>query len=253
MSKRDGFIRRLFCGDCPLQAAGSFPLVTAREYLLYCPEYKHGPAPRRRIALRLMPLGGSVTYGQGSTDGNGYRGHLRQLLLLNGYEIDMVGSRKAGSMENNENEGWRGYRIDQILAKAEKSLLTHMPNVFTVNAGSNDCIQDFEIDGAGERIRKMLETLWGRCPDAIIILSTLLMTAHGSTEQRVLRVNAQLANLVEKHLNTHRKIVLADMHGATGPQLCDFVDGIHPNDIGYQKMASIWYQGIQEAVTRGFL
>ncbi|KIX92784.1 uncharacterized protein Z520_11447 [Fonsecaea multimorphosa CBS 102226] len=210
-------------------------------------------AQQRKISLRLMPLGGSVTYGQGSTDGNGYRNYLRQLLVLNGCEVDMVGSRKAGSMEDNDNEGWRGYRIDQILAKAEKSASAHMPNIFTVNAGSNDCIQDFEIHGAGGRIHHMLESLWKRCPAATIILSTLLMTAQDSAEQRVLRVNSQLVSLVEKELSGQRKIVLVDMHGADGPQLCDLVDGVHPNDDGYKKMAQIWYQGIQEAIHKGFL
>ncbi|CAK7211487.1 hypothetical protein SCUCBS95973_001132 [Sporothrix curviconia] len=43
-----------------------------------------------------MPLGGSVTYGSESSDGNGYRKFLRDKLIRGGYRVEMVGSRKSG-------------------------------------------------------------------------------------------------------------------------------------------------------------
>jgi hypothetical protein len=48
-----------------------------------------------------MPLGASITYGVGSTDGNGYRKYVRDHLVRAGYDVTMVGSRRAGTMENN--------------------------------------------------------------------------------------------------------------------------------------------------------
>ena len=87
-----------------------------------------------------MPLGGSVTRGVGSFDGNGYRNSLLQMLLLHGLNVRMVGSRKDGSMPNNEHESWRGLRIDEIERKARKSVERLSPNFFLVNAGSNDCL-----------------------------------------------------------------------------------------------------------------
>lgn len=50
-----------------------------------------------------------------------------------------------------------------------------------------------------------------------------------------------------------KRIVLVDMHGASGPSLDDLVDGVHPNDLGYQKMALLWYQGIQDCEPRGLI
>ena len=50
-----------------------------------------------------------------------------------------------------------------------------------------------------------------------------------------------------------KRIVLVDMHGADGPDESDLVDGTHPNDLGYQKMATIWHRGVREAVSKGFL
>ncbi len=54
--------------------------------------------------------------------------------------------------------------------------------------------------------------------------------------------------------NLERKsIALVDMHSADGPNGSDLVDGTHPNDLGYQKMATIWHRGIREASSKGFL
>ena len=58
--------------------------------------------------LRIMPLGGSITYGVGSSTGNGYREPLFDILVAQGYSLDLVGSRRSGSMNNNHHEGWRG-------------------------------------------------------------------------------------------------------------------------------------------------
>jgi hypothetical protein len=33
----------------------------------------------------------------------------------------------------------------------------------------------------------------------------------------------------------------------------DLADGRHPNDAGYMKMANIWFGGIQEVISKGFL
>ncbi|EMT72206.1 SGNH hydrolase-type esterase domain-containing protein [Fusarium oxysporum II5] len=205
------------------------------------------------VALRLMPLGGSVTYGVGSSDGNGYRKFLQDLLLANGYEVSMVGSRKAGSMHNNENEGWRGYRLDQIESKARRSVATVKPNLFTINAGSNDCIQNYQLDVFRERMDNLLEHLWKTSPLSTVILSTLLVNVDKQVNSRVLDINSYLRELVVLKEAERKKIVLADMYSTKGPDLDDLMDGTHPNDDGYNKMAHIWFNAIQKARANGFV
>ncbi|KAG6355729.1 hypothetical protein INS49_003693 [Diaporthe citri] len=200
-----------------------------------------------------MPLGGSVTFGSGSSHANGYREKLRQLLIDNGYTIEMVGSRRSGSLSNNHNEGWRGIRIDQIHNKAQKSIPWLRPNVVTINAGSNDCIQRFEIDSIGKRMDRLLKMTWDASPRSTIILSTLLPTSDTSVEAKILQTNARYRDLAEKKTDEGRRIALVDMHNAAGPNLDDLVDGVHPNDLGYQKMALLWYEGIQDCAARGLI
>lgn len=200
-----------------------------------------------------MPLGGSVTFGSGSSHANGYREKLRQLLIDNGYTVQMVGSRRSGTMSNNHNEGWRGFRIDQIHNKAQKSIPLFRPNVVTINAGSNDCIQRFEIDSIGKRIDSLLEMTWDASPRSTIILSTLLPNLDMSVEAKILQTNAQYLDLVERKTDEGKRIKLVDMHTAAGPNLDNLVDGVHPDDLGYQKMALLWYEGIQDCAARGLI
>jgi lysophospholipase L1-like esterase len=203
-----------------------------------------------------MPLGGSITYGIGSTDGNGYRKALYDMLVARGHAVEIVGSRNSGSMLNNANEGWPGRRIDQLHSKALKPTAKLLPNIFTVNAGSNDCLQDYEIDSAGDRLDAMLEDLWKTgLPDATVVLSTLVVAADATVNERVLRVNEQIRKLVElKQSVGGRRVFLADMYSSAGPQVGDLVeDGIHPNDCGYDRMASIWADSIEKAARAGVL
>ncbi|UKZ67969.1 uncharacterized protein TrAtP1_009126 [Trichoderma atroviride] len=203
--------------------------------------------------LRLMPLGGSITYGVGSSDKNGYRKSLYDMLTSDGHNVEMVGSRKSGTMPNNQNEGWRGFTIDQIDRRARISIPLLMPNLVTINAGSNDCLQDVEIGQIGNRISGLLEYIWSTCPRSTIILSTLLLNSDTLTEQRILQANAQFQELASQKYKQRKRIVLVDMHGADGPNADELVDGTHPNDAAYRKMASIWHRGFQEAVSKGFL
>lgn len=55
----------------------------------------------KRPKMRILPLGASITWGQNSASGNGYRKPLRDQLQGQGYEVDMVGTKKHGNMEDN--------------------------------------------------------------------------------------------------------------------------------------------------------
>ncbi|CAM5453795.1 hypothetical protein [Streptomyces afghaniensis 772] [Streptomyces afghaniensis] len=58
--------------------------------------------------LRVMPLGDSITWGVGSSTGNGYRGPLSNKLAADGHPLDFVGTVQNGSMSDPGNEGHSG-------------------------------------------------------------------------------------------------------------------------------------------------
>lgn len=204
-------------------------------------------------ALRIMPLGASITWGQASSDGNGYRGVLRTILTSAGNPVNMVGSQHHGSMADNDNEGWPGYVVDQVYAKANASVPTWKPNVILVNAGTNDCTQNKSIDHAGDRMLAMLEHLFVLSPRATILLSSLIVNKNSTVEERVLSVNDEYRTVAAALKAKGRRLVFVEMHGPDGPQLADMSDNTHPNDRGYKKMATLWYNGLVDASKAGLL
>ncbi|OLN87895.1 hypothetical protein CCHL11_00163 [Colletotrichum chlorophyti] len=205
------------------------------------------------VSLRIMPLGASITHGEKSSDGNGYRERLLELLVADGNPVDYVGFNPNGTMADPDNEGWPGYRISQVLDKAKISVPVTLPNLVLINAGTNDCAQDFDPDNAGARTLEMLEYIWDTSTRASIVLSTLLPNGKNTTEACVLRVNEQFKQLVEEQQAKSKKVVLVDMHSDQGVLKSDLVDGTHPSDEGYAKMANIWFEGIKDAASRGWL
>lgn len=234
--------------------------------------------PDNGLTLRIMPLGASITYGWLSTDGNGYREHLLTRLLDEGLSsttataVSYVGSRHHGIMTQNEVEGWPGLRIDQILPKARTSVPRYLPNVILLNAGTNDCVQDFDVDSTtrashaepqltsdasdnvGSRLRAVVGGLLGWSPNVTVVVSTLVNNMNAATQARVDDANGQFRDVTRDMQAAGMRVVLADMSAAAGgPNRTTMTDVTHPNDDGYALMANRWYAALVEANEKGFI
>jgi lysophospholipase L1-like esterase len=210
-------------------------------------------AVAQNVDLRIMPLGASITNGVGSSSGNGYRQFLLESLNGAGFPVDYVGSQQSGDMPDRDNEGYPGARIDEVQERAAAAVQASRPNVYAINAGTNDAAQDRDINNAGLRMASLLDSLWAVTPDATVLLSTLIINTDGGVDSRVQVINAQYIGLAADWRAQGRKIVLVDMHGPEGPQPEDMNDPTHPNDTGFAKMAALWFNGIQDANASGFL
>ncbi|OBT51242.1 hypothetical protein VE04_08841, partial [Pseudogymnoascus sp. 24MN13] len=204
------------------------------------------------VQLRILPLGASITYGYESTDGNGYRFGLRNQLVYNGNAVNMIGSVQSGTMVDNDVEGWPGYVIDQVAGKAELSIPSQ-PNLVLINAGTNDCIQNIDIANAHVRLGKMVDRLLSAIPGVTVICSTLLPNGNAAAEANVKLFNAQLPAMVANYQAANEKVLLVDFHTSFFSLSDIRTDGTHPTDAGYQKMAAVWYQGIQAAAAANWL
>ncbi|KAL3431652.1 SGNH hydrolase-type esterase domain-containing protein [Aspergillus tetrazonus] len=230
-------------------------------------EDEHDLQPRatKPFLLRVMPLGASITVGYMSSDGNGYRKYLREQLRYAGWGVDMVGSLANGTMNDNQNEGHFGDTIDHI-AEAAVNSTRLQPNVILIkystllslasssaytcgSAGTNDCIQNIEINDADTRLDALITHLFASIPNTTIILSTLLPNEFASRAVR--RVSQEYRNLVARRRSRGDRLVLAEMsYFITDDQL---VDGTHPSDTGYKMMAAVWWSAIQTAEEEGKL
>ncbi|KAL4932389.1 SGNH/GDSL hydrolase family protein [Aspergillus undulatus] len=208
----------------------------------------HTPRATKPFLLRVMPLGASITVGYQSSDGTGYRKVLREQLRYAGWEVDMVGALANGTMKDNQNEGHFGKTIDEV-ANAAVDSAPMQPNVILINVGTNDGLQNVHIKGAGDRIDSLMDDLFSRIPNTTIILSTLIPNTQ--IQRVVERLSTEYRNVVARRRAAGDRVVLAEM--AYFVDSNTLVDGTHPNDTGYKRMASVWWAAIQTAEEEGFL
>jgi len=161
-------------------------------------------------------------------------------------------------MTNNANEGWPGYLIDQISTKAELSL-PQQPNVILLMAGTNDMLQNNSLTTAPARLGSLIDECTLACPDAVIVVAQLTplnnIAVNPAGESHALTFNAALPAVIEERVTgNHSKLILVDMQNpSTGLNSSNLNDGIHPNDIGYAKMASVWLEGLRNASSMGWI
>jgi lysophospholipase L1-like esterase len=220
-----------------------------------------------------MVLGASISFGLRSSDGNGYRDVLRGLLIQSGTQnVQYVGSRRSGTMDENAVEGWPGLRIDQVLPKAQASVPVDLPNVILLNLGTNDCVQNFNLDNTtqpsqtapeltananftvGTRMRMVVEDLLQWSPNVTVVMSTLINNKVERVQNRTLDANDQFRAVAADLQGQGKKVVIAEMSAAAGgPNMTTMFDQTHPTDVGYSMMANRFYVAMQEASSKGMI
>jgi lysophospholipase L1-like esterase len=218
--------------------AGALPAAAA-------PASAAAPAP-----LRLMPLGDSITWGVGSSNGNGYRGPLGTGLTAAGHTLDFVGSGRNGVMADPDNEGHSGWRIDQIAGIADSVLTRYRPNVVTLEIGTNDLNQNYQVPTATDRLHALVDRITADAPDATVLVASLIVSKNTVEEPNRPAFNQQVPAIVQAEQAAGRHVRYVDMGALT---TADLSDDLHPNDGGYQKMADAFEAGVQAADAAGWI
>jgi lysophospholipase L1-like esterase len=199
-------------------------------------------------------LGDSITNGMGHSKGNSYRKDLYDKLTAAGAKVEYVGSQKAGSFPQNSHEGWIGFTIDQISAKADQpQALGAKPNLVLLLAGTNDMTRNPKP--APQKLQKLCEKIVERVPGVVVLIGTIppitakyMPGGAGDSAPLITEYNAAIHNIAKEM--TAKKVGVADLSAV---KLSNLQDGIHPNDEGYSKMAIGWFKAIDEAASKGWL
>jgi lysophospholipase L1-like esterase len=227
------------------------PLVTLATAVLGVTAAGVAPASAATdTPLRVMPLGDSITYGIGSSNGDGYRGPLWNRLAADGHPLDFVGTERAGSMSDNDNQGHPGYKIHQVAALTDASLTRYRPNVVTLHIGTNDLNESYQVSTATARLRSLVDQITAAAPDATVLVASLVVSTSGSEEQYRAAYNQAIPQIVRDAQSAGKRVAYVDMSSLT---TADLVDALHPNDSGFQKMADAFHRGIRSADSAGWL
>lgn len=201
--------------------------------------------------LRILPLGDSITYGYLSSNGDGYRAHLRDMLNVTFPSVTYIGSQTSGNMTNNVHEGHPGYMIHDIAKKALPSLV-QQPNVILVMAGTNDVARPYMPNDAPWRLGALIDFVLLSCPFSVVIVAQLAPITEPPEGYNMIKIfNSQVPEIVATRQRAGKKVLSVDMSQKF--TVANLKDGVHPNDNGYEIIAQTWYDGIQQAVRFGWI
>ncbi len=190
--------------------------------------------------IRIMPLGDSITYGQGSTDYGGYRLPLWHDLSTLGAHITFVGSVQKGPADfPNENEGHPGWTIRKIAAQVVSWLQTYQPQIILLHIGTNDFVKNDDPGHATARLQSLIEQITSTLPDATLIVAQIIpLGRNPQLNAEVVSYNRAIPSIVQAEAAKGRYVQYVDMYDAVSPTL--LVDGIHPDNLAYTLMAQVW-------------
>jgi lysophospholipase L1-like esterase len=219
-------------------------------------------------SLRIMPYGDSLTAGAYIQDGvfktdAGYRFALWKLLTEGGDRVFMEGSLQDGPADFSQrhHEGHSGWRIDQIAAQEHQWVLAAQPDVVLLLIGTNDCIQNYDMPNAVNRLSSLVEGIEADAPHAHVFVSTPIPHSIPDVNNRIIAYNSDLTSWVAFKSKVDPKIHFVDMYteahirngivnGVLGAGPTDLIDGVHPTPDGYIAMANVWYQALVSALRR---
>ncbi|MEV7630154.1 GDSL-type esterase/lipase family protein [Actinoplanes sp. NPDC089786] len=208
------------------------------------------PAPAAVITgrpVKIMPLGDSITWGDGSSTTSSYRAALWQRLVGGaGLAVDYVGSGQSGSLPDPDNEGHSGWRIEQITASIDGWLATSRPDVVLLHIGTNDLNQNFDVANAPARLGTLLDRIHTGAPDAVVLVAQIVPALDATINSRITTFNAAVPSVLSSRaaytrlVDLNRTITTADLN-----------DTLHPNDAGYTKMADLWHAALESVLGGG--
>jgi lysophospholipase L1-like esterase len=203
--------------------------------------------PLQKTSLKIMPLGDSITYGEGIPGYGGYRNLLGALLESDGYIIDFVGSQQSAEevLPDADNEGHPGWTISNIKRgiDSEGWLETYQPDIILLHIGSNDLLgSDDSPYGntayAPDDLSALLDDILARLPGTHIIVAQIISTRWGANANHRF-YNDAIPDIIA---SKGPRVSVVDMRNILSKS--DFATLYHPSPKGYDKMAHAWESAI---------
>ncbi|MES2660958.1 MAG: GDSL-type esterase/lipase family protein [Verrucomicrobiota bacterium] len=198
--------------------------------------------------LRVMPLGDSITWGDGAP--GGYRNKLYQSLTAAGYAVDFVGNHTenpVSSLPDPDQQGHRGWIIGQIDASITgwfNSIAD--PDVILLHIGTNDFGTNTDTPNAINRLDALITKMATLRPYAHIIVTNIMERGEPQNTAIQAQFNPYVQARVDAQAALGRRVTFLDMRSAV--PISEMPDQLHPGQVGYDHMADAWLPAIQAVV-----
>lgn len=252
-------------------------------------------------AIKIMCIGDSITDGYTYEYTGSYRKFIYHNLTEMGYNVDMVGS-KGGDWTpsytdeetgetwdfDNDNTGYSGYAIKEYSGRSgiyetlisTDCLAQSQPDIVTLQIGTNDIIDNHDIDTAGERLEVLVDYILDNIPeDSTLFISPIPpldpnrsdvydwfgnyrhssdwseqyddAMAEMNVEIALMKYNTQVMALASKKKNEGKNVVFSEAAWEITDVKTQLFDGVHPNNAGYKAMGDKWTAVIDDYLKGG--
>lgn len=218
-------------------------------------------------ALRLLPMGDSITQGSPDKPG-GYRGVLERRLQEAGCNFEFVGGRAANSagMRHPQHEGHPGFRIEELRrghtnefssCRAIKEIVADLrPDCVLLLVGTNNLYFDAPADAADE-MNLLWDEIVGAASKPMLWVGTLPMILPGlkswghdiptDVGARVAAFNGLLGDMAEARTRRGQDVRLVNTANSVSGREDLQADGVHPSAHAMERMGEIWWQALRAA------
>ncbi len=230
------------------------PLLATFAILGGAPASEAADATGRPV--RVMPVGDSITEGQGSRN---YRNPLLNLAVADGKTIDFVGHNPRNPPVDGESSGEGGWRADQMsgvappptfespnIGDVRSWIPDHDPDIILIMAGKNDILQGRGTSGTTTNVETLIDRCFAANPNVRIIVGNITpQRSDAAYTTTHISVNNNIASYVSTLQGQGKKIELVDHYSLFFPlDSSDFSDSVHPSQSGYDMMADAWYAAL---------
>jgi lysophospholipase L1-like esterase len=221
------------------------------------------PCPRDGSACAILPLGDSITFGEGSS-GGGYRVELFRQAVQASQRITFIGMAPPNGPTDIEgqpfpraHQGHQGFVINgggfsptaSLSLVLDDVLPVLDPHIVLLMAGTNDVNGNNDLAQAPARLIGLLDQIDVSEPEALVVVAQLTPTRDAVLNARIEAFNAAIAEELGALAAAGRHVAVVDMY-TPFVQTPDYqnallFDRLHPNDAGYAVMARVWYDAIR--------
>ncbi len=206
--------------------------------------------------INILPLGDSITDGAGTH--SGYRFFLHNMLIESGISFRFVGPKKAFDPRMPDryqyHAGYGGNTIGPDNSKSG-SIFSRLPDVMKSDVdivllmmGRNNYFQGIDLDRIDEVYYNFVHEVLKYKPHAHIFIGTMNYSKAGNTpdDPALSGLNALLPSVCDKLKAEGHNVYFVDIATRSNLGNIDFYnhDNTHPNDIGQEKIARVWFDSI---------
>jgi acyl-CoA thioesterase-1 len=211
----------------------------------------HSSAAEKNKALKILPLGDSITFGINYP--GGYRIKLEKLLAAENIAPQFLGSQVNGpeELKSKNNEGHPGWTIDDIAQQTQSWLKEYRPDLILLMIGSNDLWVDEpsqkpNVGKALTQLEGLIHLISQESPASRVIVASVPPEPF-FWNNYVIEYNSGVKDIVQKLKN--QRIEFADIYSSLTLDDLDPNDGFtgdHPSKTGYEKIANTWFKVIMK-------